>query len=289
MIEDVGAAVQLAQEINNWLYEAIQVYPDRFGGFALLPMQSPGDAAKELERCVKELGFKGAMINGHTNGVYLDDESCAVLLQKAEELDVPLYIHPTAPPSEITEKYYGNNDVVITGWAWQTETALHVIRLINKGIFDKYPKLKIIIGHMGELIPFGFTRLNLALSLGNWIIPQPDMPEKNLHYYFKYNIFITSSGVFDEPVFRCAKEMIGLNNMMFSVDYPFQDNITATNFLNKLSLSANEKSLFANINASTLLKLNHSQTVAAKAGKMEVFKIRLKSKIGKALLKKLVK
>jgi predicted TIM-barrel fold metal-dependent hydrolase len=290
LIENVELAVQLSREANNCLFEAIKVNTERLGGFALLPMQSPKEAADELERSVRELHFKGAMINGHTHGVYLDDDSNAVLLQKAEELDVPLYIHPTDPPAEIAQKYYGNNDVVITGWAWQVETSLHLIRMINKGIFDKYPNLKIIIGHMGELIPFGFTRLNLSLSLGNWIInPKSDIPAKNLHYYFKHNVFVTSSGVFDEPVFRCAKEMTGLDNMMFSVDYPFQDNIKATEFLNKLSLNDMEKSLFAGANAATLLKLKQSKGTVAKASKWEIFRIRLKSKIGKALLSKLVK
>ena len=293
-IERKSEAVTLAIEINNYLSDAIKIFPGRLGGFAVLPMRSPVDAAIELERTVTELGFKGALINGHTNGVYLDDNSYDVLLKKAEELEVPIYIHPTNPPKEISEKYFQNNDAFITGWGWQVETSIHLIRMINKGVFDKYPKLKVIIGHMGELIPYGFSRLNVALTVGNWIIAgdNTSKPKMNLYYYFKNNIFITSSGVFDESVFTCAKEMIGLNNMMFSVDYPFQDNISATQFLNKLPLNSQEKSQFAGKNASALLKLNvveDSNYRIPKSNKFEIFKIRLKSKIGKFLINKLVK
>jgi predicted TIM-barrel fold metal-dependent hydrolase len=292
LIKDTNEAIKLAKEINNYLSDAVKKFPDRLGGFAVLPMQSPDDAALELERTVTELGFKGAMIDGHTNGAYLDDASYAVLLKKAEKLDVPLYIHPTDPPKEIAEKYFENNDAVITGWAWQVETSIHLIRMINKGIFDKYPKLKIIVGHMGELIPYGFTRLNTSLTVGNWIIKSDNTQKMNLYYYFKNNIYITSSGVFDEPVFRCAKEMIGLDNMMFSVDFPFQDNVKATEFLEKLSLNHKEKNHFAGEKASHLLKLNQSGDCnykTNKSSKFEVFKIRLKSKIGKYLINKLIK
>ena len=288
LVDNVEDAVQLAKEINNYLYEAISKNPKRLGGFAILPMQSPVDASKELRRAVKELGFKGAMINGHHNGLYLDDESYSILLSTAEELDVPIYIHPTNPPKEISEKYYQNNDIVITGWAWQVETALHLIRMISNGTFDKHPKLKIIVGHMGELIPFGFTRLNQSLTMGSWIL-KSDTPKMNLHYYFKNNIFVTSSGVFDEPVFCCTKEMLGIDNLMFSVDYPFQDNVNATDFLNKLNINNQERTLFSGVTACKLLKLNNNELPTNIATRSEIFKIKLKSRFGKFLISKLVK
>ena len=289
-IDDTNQAIKLAREINNYLFEAIKIFPERLGGFAVLPMQSPTAATEELERAVTKLGFKGALIDGHTNGIYLDDDSYTILLQKAEDLDVPIYIHPTNPPKEIAEKYFENNDAIITGWGWQVETSIHVIRMINKGVFDKHPRLKVIIGHMGELLPYGFTRLNIALTAGNWLIKSNEAPKMNVHYYFKNNIFITSSGVFDEPVFRCAKEMMGLNNLMFSVDYPFQDNVAATSFLHKLTLNPLEKAQFAGTNAINLLKLNPDDNDQIhRSSKFETFKIRLKSKIGKFLISKLVK
>ena len=281
-------AVRLAREINNYLYAAIMKYPERLGAFAVLPMQSPPEAAKELERTVRELGFKGAMVNGHTNGVYLDDDSYSELLNTAESLDVPIYIHPVDPPDEIAKKYFLSNEVIITGWAWQVETANHLIRLISGGVFDRHPRLKIIVGHMGELIPYGFTRLNQSLTMGNWILGL-DTPKMNLYYLFKHNIFITSSGVFDEPVFRCAKEMIGLDNLMFSVDSPFQDTVAAAGFLHKLSLGSGEKELFSGKTACKLLKLTPAKSSAAKVDKFERLKIRIKSKVGRLLLSKLVK
>lgn len=288
LVDNAEEAVRFARVINDYLYDVISKKPERLGGFAILPMQSPEDAAEELERTVKKLGFRGAMVNGHQGGVYLDDSSYSGLLSLAEELDVPIYIHPTDPPKEISEKYYQNNDVVITGWAWQAETALHVIRLIGNGVFDRHPRLKIIIGHMGELIPYGFTRLNQAFTMGNWIL-KSDTPKMNLHYYFKNNIYVTSSGVFDEPVFRCAKAMLGIENLMFSVDYPFKDNITATDFLHRLPLDDFEKSLFAGMNSSKLLKLNRAEVSATDFSKLEIFKIKLKSRVGRFLISKLVK
>lgn len=288
LIDNVQEAVRFAREINDYLYGVISKNPERLGGFAILPMQSPDDAAKELERTVKELGFKGALVNGHQNGVYLDDDSYSALLSMAEDLDVPIYIHPTAPPKEISEKYFQNNEIVITGWAWQVETAQHIIRMISNGVFDRHPRLKIIIGHMGELIPYGFTRLNQSFTMGSWIL-KSDTPKMNLHYYFKNNIFVTSSGVFDEPVFRCAKDMIGIDNLMFSVDYPFQDNVTATDFLRKLPIDESEKSLFAGMNAYKLLKLNKSEVSVSNINRSEIFKIRLKSRVGRFLISKLVK
>lgn len=290
-ITDTNEAVQLAIEINDYLYSAIQRFPNRLGGFAELPLQSPIDSANELERAVLKLGFKGALINGHINGRYLNDDYFSPILAKAQELDVPIYIHPTDPPTEICQQYFDNSDAIITGWAWQIETSTHLIKMINSGTFDKFPNLKIIIGHMGELIPYGLTRLNLGLTFGNWILKK-DNPAMNVYYYLKKNIFITSSGVFDEPVFICAKEMLGIENLMFSVDYPFQDNILATQFLNKLTLSTEEKNHFAGMTAINLLKidsLNIKPQNIYKTHKIEQFKIKMKSKIARYLLGKLVK
>ena len=290
-ITDTNEAVKLAAEVNDYLYSAIQKYPNRLGGFAELPLQSPIDAAKELERAVLKLGFKGAMINGHINGKYLSDDCFSPVLAKAQELNVPIYIHPTDPPTEICKDYFDSSDAIITGWAWQIETSTHLIKMINSGTFDEFPNLKIIIGHMGELIPYGLTRLNLGLTFGNWILKTGNV-DMNVYYYFRNNIFITSSGVFDEPVFMCAKEMLGCKNLMFSVDYPFQDNVIATQFLNKLPLSIEEKNQFAGKTAIDLLKLN-CLTIKyknlRKTSKIEQFKIKMKSKIARYLLNKLVK
>lgn len=290
-VTDKNEAINLATKANDYLHSAILKYPNRLGGFAELPLQSPTDAAKELERAVVKLDFKGAMINGHFNGRYLSEDYFSPILAKAQELGVPIYIHPTDPPAEICQNYFDNTDSIITGWAWQIETSTHLIKMINAGIFDKFPNLKIIIGHMGELIPYGLTRLNLGLTLGNWMMKK-EKPGMNVYYYLKNNIFITSSGVFDEPVFKCAKEMLGIENLMFSVDYPFRDNIEATQFLNKLTLSTEDRKLFAGTTAINLLKIDclHVEPQnLSKSSVIEQFKIRMKSNIARYLLGKLVK
>lgn len=291
LFSDTNTAIQLSIEVNDYLHAAIQKYPNRLGGFAVLPMQSPIDAANELERAVLKLGFKGAMIDGHTNGKYLNDECFFPVLAKAQALDVPIYIHPTTPPAEVSVQYFDNSDAIIIGWAWQIETSTHLIKMINAGIFDKFPNLKIIIGHMGELIPYGFTRLNLALTMGNWIFKK-EVPAMNLHHYFKNNIFITSSGVFDAPVFNCAREMLGIENMMFSVDYPFQDNLAASDFLKNLNISTEDRNNFSALTAISLLKIDCLKAAPHRlnwSSRFEIFKVRMKSKLTRYLIGKMVK
>jgi Amidohydrolase len=137
------------------LAEAIAAHPARLAGFAMLPTQSPVDAAEELERTVRDLGFKGALINGHTNGRYLDDPLFDVLLGRAESLGVPIYIHPTDPPRAVADVYSAPFDSALTPtWGWPVETGTHLLRLVCAGVFDRHPHLKIIVGHMGELLPF---------------------------------------------------------------------------------------------------------------------------------------
>ena len=158
ILKDPKLSIDVCEEVNNWLGDVVKKYPTRFAGFAMLPTQSPKDAADELERAVTQLGFKGALINGHTNGKYLDDDSFSVLLERAQTLDVPIYIHPIDPPQTITNIYYNDNDPLVTGWGWSVETGTHLLRIMSSGAFDKYPGLKIIVGHMGELIPYCLTR-----------------------------------------------------------------------------------------------------------------------------------
>ncbi len=163
-------AVAVCREVNDWLAEVVAAQPSRFAGFAMLPTQSPAHAADELERAVHQLGFKGALINGHTNGRYLDDPSFDVLLGRAESLGVPIYIHPTDPPPAVSDTYYAPFDsALVPTWGWPVETGTHLLRLICAGVFDRHPDLKIIVGHMGELLPFCFTRLNAGLTMAGWL------------------------------------------------------------------------------------------------------------------------
>jgi predicted TIM-barrel fold metal-dependent hydrolase len=290
--------------VNDWLGDVVKTYPTRFAGFAVLPTQSPKDAADELERTVTQFGFKGALINGHTNGRYLDDESFSVLLERAQTLDVPIYIHPTDPVQTITDLYFnGYSSTLVQGWGWPVETGTHLLRMMCGGVFDRYPRLKVIVGHMGELIPYCLTRLNVSLTVGSWLVAVQEAKaktknptaqkgmQKNVRYYMRENVFVTNSGVFDQPVFNCAVSMLGIDNLMFSVDDPFQDNFEAVDFLRAAELSQEDKEKFAHGNAERLLKLSPAshETGHRLSSSWYAFSAKSKSKIGRALISFLIK
>ncbi len=300
-------AIRLSKEVNDWLGGIIRAYPTRFAGFAMLPTQSPKDAADELERTVTQLGFKGALINGHTQERYLDDDSFSVLLERAQALDVPIYIHPTDPPKAITDMYYPGYPTLVQSWGWQVETGTHLLRLMSSGVFDRYPRLKVIVGHMGELIPFNLKRINTALTMGEWLLAsQSKAPEssrrkemqKSVFYYMRENVFITTSGVFDHAALNCALAEVGIDNILFSVDDPFGDNFEAMDFLKTAQLSKEDKEKFAHGNAERLLKLSsqtHSRGDANHFFLPHVqssifsFKARAKAKMARMILSFLVK
>jgi predicted TIM-barrel fold metal-dependent hydrolase len=277
----------------------IQEYPTRFAGFAMLPTQSPIDAADELERTVSQLGLKGALINGHTNGCYLDEDSFSPILERAEALDVPIYIHPTDPPQAIIDSYYGGHPAMMQSWGWQVETGTHLLRLISSGVFDRYPNLKIIVGHMGELIPFGLKRINTALTIGNWLLASQSKDaeaakrscmQKSLFYYMRANVFITTSGVFDQAALNCAVAELGIDNILFSVDDPFGDNFEGVDFLNKAQLSKEDKEKLAHENAERILKLSSETNSRRSSGRsLFSFKAKVKAKVARAILSLLVK
>ncbi len=169
---DASDAITLARETNDTLRTGVRKHPARLAGFATLPTAAPDQAAVELERTVRDYGFKGAMINGHIRGRYLDDKFFWPILARAEALDVPIYVHPTPPPQPVIDASYGLFPRPVTdmlagaGWGWHIETAVHVIRMILGGVFDAFPKLQIVVGHMGEALPFMLPRLdNISVSL----------------------------------------------------------------------------------------------------------------------------
>lgn len=306
---DPSLAIDVAKEVNDWLGQIVQMYPSRFAGFATLPTQSPEDAALELKRTVTQHGFVGGLINGHTHGRYLDHESFAPLWEQAQQLNVPIYIHPTDPPADIARAYYDESPSLITGWGWHVETGTHLLKLITGGVFDAYPDLKIIVGHMGELLPFCFPRLNKALTMGEWVLStqeaKANIPgrrvrmEKSFSYYMRNHVYVTTSGVFEPVIFACALHFLGIENLLFSVDDPFQDNMEAVEFLHQLQLEREDKAKLAYGNAERILPLiprqnnqngiERKEEASDRASAWYAFRAKAKSKLGRTLLSFLLK
>jgi len=248
-------AVKTAALVNDYIEEAIKRNPSRLAAFAALPTSAPDRAADELERAVKEYGFKGAVINGHCRGRYLDDKFFWPILERAELLNVPLYIHPTVPPKPVVDTYYKgqfSNDVMFSlstaGWGWHIETAVHVLRLILSGAFDRYPKLQIIVGHLGEAIPFMMNRLDKMLPENLTGL------EKKISSYLCENVNYTISGFNFVPPFLNLLLQVGIERIMFSSDYPYSSMSDARSFLESLPLSKNDKEKIAHMNAERLMK-----------------------------------
>ncbi len=247
---DAPKAIRKAQEVNDFLALEIQRHPGRFAGFAHLAMQDPKEAVKELERCVKQLAFKGALINGHTNGVYLDDQSYIPFWETLNELDVPLYLHP-ASSFDLPHMFAGHPELMGPTWGWTVETATHALRLIVSGLFDRLPGLKVILGHMGEALPFMLWRFD-----SRWEISKHSKKlDKSLSQYVRDNFFITTSGACDNAPLICSIEAIGADNVLFSTDYPFESAQIAADFIEKASVSEDVRKKICYQNAERLLKL----------------------------------
>ena len=247
--------VAMARETNDHLAAAVAKHPDRFAGFATLPMASPDACAAELTRAVKQLGFHGANINGTTDGRFLDHPSYDSLLAAAVELDVPIYLHPHLPPDAVRQAYYsdlpgGAGRVLETaGWGWHSETAIHLLRLVVAGTLDKHRKLKVIIGHMGEMLPMMLDRADQ--SFANDI----DHLSRPVSRTVLDQVWITTSGVFNEPPFIAALLTFGIDRIMFSVDYPYAPNARGRAFLDRISLAPSDMAKLTHANADALLKL----------------------------------
>jgi predicted TIM-barrel fold metal-dependent hydrolase len=251
-LEGLNAAdgTAVAREVNDELAAAVKAHPDRLAGFATL-------ATKELERCIQTLGFRGVMVNGTVDGRFLDEARFLPFFEAAAALEVPVYLHPAPPPEPVREAYYTGLPGVlgpmlsIAGWGWHSETALHTLRLIVSGLFDKVPGLQVIIGHMGEGLPFALARSSGMLSRAAKL-KQP------VADYFKTNIHLTTSGYFTLPPLQCALEVVGVERMMYSVDYPFSANTKGRDYLAKVAgvLSAEEMERLVGGNAARLLRID---------------------------------
>jgi uncharacterized protein len=248
-------AIAFARKFNDQFARKIAARSDRFAGFAHLPASIPEAAADELERTVVEYGFKGALISGMVRGRFLDDAKFAPLLARAEKLAVPLYIHPGPPPAEVRKAYYEGfpqkigMGLATFAWGWHYETALHVMRLAVSGTFDKYPRLNVIIGHMGEALPVMLARCEHEFGTD-----LPDL-QRPLSKTITDQVYVTSAGFYTNPPFLAALQTFGIDRLMFSVDYPYGSNADGRAFLDNLPLSPGDLAKFAHGNADRLLKL----------------------------------
>jgi hypothetical protein len=249
-------AVCAAQEANDYLAEHINHNPDRLGAFATLPTGSPAEAADELERTVIDLGFKGALINGHVRGRFLDDRAFWPIFERAQTLNVPIYLHPTNPPASVRTAYYAGlpadiaTALATNGWGWHVDTGLHALRLIAGGVLDEYPALQIIVGHMGEGLPFFLERTSRLLQRAGLNHP--------LQHYMTHNFHFTTSGMFSHPPLRCLLDVVGADRVMFSVDYPFAPNEQGRDFIIGVPIDDTEREKLAHGNAERLLELDGS-------------------------------
>jgi uncharacterized protein len=245
--------IAIAREMNDQLAAAVARHPERFAGFATLPMQTPDAAAVELARSIKDLGFLGAMVHGTTEGRFLDHPSYDGLLATAVDLDVPIYVHPHIPPEPVRQAYFsdlppGASRVLETsGWGWHSETA--VLRMVLAGTLDRHPRLKLIMGHMGEMLPMMLARIDQVFSLDIGHLQRP------ISRAILDQVWITTSGVFDEPPFLAALLTFGIDRILFSVDYPYAPNARGREFLDRISLAPADMAKLAHGNADALLKL----------------------------------
>lgn len=250
-------AAAVVRDSNDELAQVVKAHPDRFGAFAVLPWSDPASAAKELERAINELGFQGAILAGRPTGknVFLDDKQFAPILEAAEALKAPIYVHPVAPMTAVQKCYYdGLGDQLsarlsLYGWGWHHEAGIQVLRMILSGAFEKFPNFQLITGHWGEMVPFFLSRLDQAL-------PQSVTKlNRTITETFRQNIYVTPSGIFDYPQLKFCVEVLGADRIIHSVDFPFIGNEGAVSFIENAPVSQDEKEKIAYRNAQRLLNL----------------------------------
>ncbi|PIO84422.1 amidohydrolase [Loigolactobacillus backii] len=254
---DPKVAVDLARMANDDLAAAIATHPDRFGGWAVLPVGDPEAAAAELERAVTKKGLQGAMIHGYYNGKFFDDPFYEPIFAKAEELDVPLYFHPAVIPAEISEHYYqGSGWSELTaftfagaGWGWHEDLGVQMVRLILAGVFDRHPNLHIITGHWGEMVPNFLERMDQTLGLTAHL-------DRSISETYRDNFYITPSGMFFNAQLQLDLTEVGSDHLMYSVDYPYNHPTGAATFLADAGLSVADQEKIAFGNATKLLHLD---------------------------------
>lgn len=249
-------AVAAAREVNDFLFDrAIARHPTRFAGFASVALQDPAAAVAELERCVTQLGFKGVMVNGYTNvssaqrGDYLDEPRFLPFWEAAAALDVPVYLHPR--PALEQRIYEGHAELIGATWGFAPETATHALRLVYSGLLDRFPGLTIILGHLGETLPYFAWRIQHCFEYN----PSDKRLERRLQDYLCDNFYVTTSGNFNDQALICALLTIGADRILFAVDYPYEQMGPAGDWLERAPISETDRRKIGHRNARTLFKL----------------------------------
>lgn len=268
-IPDTKRAIEIARRANDYLAQEVAKRPDRFQGFAALPMQDPEAAARELARCVTELGFKGALVNGFTQTgdgsemLYYDLPMFRPFWAEAERLGVPFYLHPRNPLPQHSQIYAGHEWLMGPTWAFGQETAVHALRLMGSGLFDEHPGLNIILGHMGEGLPISMWRID---NRNAWVTAPKKYPAKKpIAHYFHNNFYITTSGNFRTQSLIDAMLELGSDRILFSVDWPFENVDHAANWFDSASISELDRHKIGRSNSNALfgLGLNSLEPIPA--------------------------
>lgn len=257
---DAAEATSLARSSNDQLADAIRKHPDRFSGLAAIAPQDPAAAAQELERGVRQLGLKGAIVNSHTHGEYLDDPKFWAIFEAAEALNVPVYIHPTTPPKSMIEPFLARGlDGAIFGFA--VETGLHLLRIVVAGVFDRFPKLRIVSGHLGEALPYWLSRIDFMH--GNMVVanryPGVKKLQKKPSDYIKENMYVTTSGMAWEPGILYCQSVLGVDRVLYAMDYPYQFVPEEVTLTDNLPIPAADKKKLFQTNAERVFALNAAE------------------------------
>jgi 5-carboxyvanillate decarboxylase len=243
---EASLGTSIARAVNERVIEVVKKYPKRFAGLATIASQDPESAADELERVVK-LGLKGAMIKSHVNGEYLDEKKYWVIFERAAKLGVPIYLHPKEPSPGMIQPYLKYPQLTGAMWGYGAETGLHAMRLICSGLFDKYPELKIILGHLGEAIPFWLWRIDAKGNIDNLA--------KKPSEYFRDNFYVTTSGMFWHPAIQLVHSALGVDRILFAVDYPMESSEYAVQCIKTLHVSETDRKKIFYRNAEAVFKL----------------------------------
>ena len=253
---DAPTAVSLATSFNDQLAEAIRKHPDRFAGLAAIAPQDPPAAAKELERAVKSLHLKGAIVNSHTRGEYLDDPKFWEIFEAAESLGVPIYLHPNTPSPRMVGPFLDRGlDGAVFGFA--VETSLHILRIVFSGVFDRFPKLRMVAGHLGEGLPYWLFRIDFMhqrLTSNNRYANVPKLRNKPSEY-LKENFYVTTSGMAWQPPILYAQSVLGVDRVLYAMDYPYQFVPDEVKVTDDLPISDADKKKFYQTNAEKVFAL----------------------------------